>query len=179
MPATEIVTRSDAIRAYIATNPGAKARQIAAALREQGIDVKENLVHKVMQRDAAKAAGKRRKRPRATSTSSAPAVRITGTDSIRDYLRRHPGARPRDIRAGLEAEGIKVSQSLVHAIKYRMSQESSRPSVRAAARRARPIKTSPNGSRVTIEQLFKVKQFVDELGGLAQVRQALDTLDEF
>ena len=92
---------------------------------------------------------------------------------VRDFIAANPNAGPKDIRDGLKVQGVKVSASLVSAVKYGKgrSRNVKRPSVPAAARRT-------SAGTVTIEQLIEVKRFADGLGGAANVRQALDTLEQ-
>ncbi len=96
------------------------------------------------------------------------------TQAIRDYVAANPDQGPKDIVAGLKAQGMTVKPGLVSAVKYGKKgrkRSAGRPSVRAAARR------SSNGS-VTVEQLIEVKKLADSLGGADHVRSALDALDQ-
>jgi hypothetical protein len=66
-----------------------------------------------------------------------------------------------------------VKANLVGAIKYGKPRgKRSRPSVHVAARR-----TARNGT-ITVEQLLEVKKLADSIGGVEQVRSALDTLEQ-
>src|SRR5579872_3872066 len=93
------------------------------------------------------------------------------TQAIRDYVAANPKQGPKDIVAGLKAQGITVKPGLVSAVKYGKPRgKRSRPSVRTAARH-----TTHNGS-ITVEQLLEVKKLADSIGGAEQVRSALDAL---
>jgi hypothetical protein len=95
------------------------------------------------------------------------------TQAIREYVAANPDQGPKDIVAGLKAQGMTVKPGLVSAVKYgkKDRKRSRRPSVRAAARHTK------NGS-VTVEQLIEVKKLADSIGSADQVRSALDTLEQ-
>ena len=95
------------------------------------------------------------------------------TQAIREYLAAHPTDGPAAVVAGLKAQGIMVKANLVGAIKYGKARgKRPRPSVRVAARR-----TTGNGS-ITVEQLLEVKKLADSIGGVEQVRSALEALEQ-
>jgi len=97
------------------------------------------------------------------------------SQSVRDYIAANPKAGPKQIKEGLKDQGVKVSASLVSAVKYGKgkTRKTRVPAVRVAARKTRTRKAS-----VTIEQLLAVKRLADSLGGADQVRQALETLQQ-
>lgn len=96
------------------------------------------------------------------------------TQAIREYLAANPAQGPKDIVAGLKAQGMTVRPGLVSAVKYGKSRakKARRLTVRVAARR-----TSRNGS-ITVEQLLEVKKLADSIGGVEQVQSALDMLEQ-
>lgn len=160
-------SRSDAIRRYLSANPEGRPQAVVAALKEKGIDVKVGLVsnvkHRLNARKSRRGASERRRK-----VVERPA--ITGTQAIRTYLKDHPMAGPKEIREALAGQGVKVSGSLVSAVKYRKRRRRA-PAVRVAARRA----ASTNGA-VTVEQLIELKRFADSFGGITKVRRILDLL---
>jgi len=94
------------------------------------------------------------------------------TQAIRDYVAANPEQGPKDIVAGLKAQGMTVKPGLVSAVKYgKKNRKRARPSVRVAARHTK------NGS-VTVEQLIEVKRLADSIGGTDHVRSALDALEQ-
>jgi hypothetical protein len=100
---------------------------------------------------------------------------ISGSESIRRFIAKHPSAKPKEISLGLKGQGIKVSKGLISNVKYggRRRAKRKRPqsaTVHAAARRTRK-------GAVTVDQLLQVKQLVDSLGSSAQVEAALDMLE--
>lgn len=98
------------------------------------------------------------------------------TTAAREYLAAHPSASPKEIVAGLAATGMKIKLGLANSIKYNKREKKAgrrrgrTPVARVAARQL------SNGA-VTIEQLIEVKKLSDSLGGVQQVRAALDALD--
>jgi hypothetical protein len=95
---------------------------------------------------------------------------MTGTQAIQTYVKKHPMAGPQEICSRLADQGIKVSKSLVSAVKYRTRKRRA-PSVRISAR-----KTATTRSAITVEQLLAMKRVADALGGADHVRQALEVL---
>jgi hypothetical protein len=98
------------------------------------------------------------------------------TKAARDYLAAHPTASPKEIVAGLAGQGMKIKLGLANSIKYskrgkKRGRRDKAPAVHAAARH------SSNGA-VTVEQLIEVKKVADSLGGLEQIRAALDALEQ-
>ena len=177
MVTSNTASRSDAIREYLSSNPNAGPREVVAALKEKGIDVKAGLVSNVKhhlqaggRKSTRRVAKRRRGRVPAMTAPTAPAT--TGTQAIRAYVKEHPQAGPKEIRNALAAQGVKVSASLVSAVKYRKRRRA--PAVRVAVRTVRSAQAA-----VTLEQLFELKHFADTFGGVEQVRRALDTLAQF
>jgi len=98
------------------------------------------------------------------------------TKAVRDYMATNPSASPKEIVAGLAATGMKIKLGLANSLKYGRKARQKRgrrktPSIRIAARHTK------NGS-VTVEQLIEVKKLADFLGGLDQIRAALDALEQ-
>lgn len=164
-------TKSQAIREYLAANKKANPKEIVAGLKEKGVEVSFGLASAVKYGTKAK----KKKARQVTAAKSTPAV--SGSESIRQYISKHPTAKVKEIEKGLKNEGIKVSLSLVSAVKYKKDRKPGKKkrkmaaSVRVAAR-----KTATTG--VTVEQLLEVKKLADSLGGAAQVKIALDTLEQ-
>jgi hypothetical protein len=165
MAKVEHGSRSQAIRDYFSSNPKAGPKEVVAALKAKGIEVKLGLVSNVKHHMMSR---KSRRRASAKRRSKAPA--ITGTQAIQAYLKKHPKAGPAEIRSRLADQGITVSKSLASAVKYRRRKRRA-PSVRLSARR-----TAAGRSAMTVEQLLAVKRVADALGGLDRVRQALEAL---
>jgi len=174
-------TKSQAIQEYMAANPEASPQSAVEALKLRGIDVSLGLAKvikygKYDKKGRKKASAKKLKK-RIAGAESKPAV--TGSESIRQFIRKNPAAGPKDIQAGLKAEGIRVSKALISAVKYskakRLGKKARRIARRATVHAAARATAS---TAVTIEQLIEVKRFADTFGGADQVRSALDTLEQ-
>jgi|SRR5579872_962685 len=96
------------------------------------------------------------------------------TQLVRNYLAEHPDASPKMVVEGLKERGIKVKITLVNGIKYKTAKPGKRR--RAAAVRIAARKTHSFGS--AFEQLIEVKRLADSLGGIENVRHALDMLEQ-
>jgi arginine repressor len=169
-------TKSQAIHEYLSANPNATANDIVAAMKQQGIAVSFGLAKAVKygkkgKRSAAKRAAK------APSSNGKPVV--SGSDSIRQFIAQNPAAGPKEIEAGLKAEGIKVSKHLISAVKYSKAKKKSGRKARRMARRAAvQVAARKTGGAVTVEHLLEIKRLADSIGGADQVRRALDTLEQ-
>lgn len=97
------------------------------------------------------------------------------TQVARDYLAAHPEASPKEIVAGLAAQGMKIKLGLANSVRYGRKKSPNRSRGGQQIMRVAARKTN-NGS-LTISQLIEVKQFADTIGGASQVRAALDALD--
>jgi len=177
MPTPEHGTRSNAIREFLKANPTAATKDVITALHEQGIEVSESLVHKVKYRSTGKRAKKRRMG--AATSARKQQVRISKSESIRDFLRRNPGATPKVVQAGLRKEGVKVGTGLISNVAFYFRKKNAAPRVRMAARKVR-AKTNRKTSKtnITVEQLLAVKRFADAFGGFEQIQRALDVLEQ-
>lgn len=88
--------------------------------------------------------------------------RMTKSDLIRQYIAKHRGQGPKEIHAGMKAEGNKVSMALINFVKYK----------RPKARRA----TSNGAEKWSLNDLVAAKQMADKLGGIDKAREALSAL---
>ena len=163
------VNRSQAIRDFLNTNKAATGSQIVEGLKQQGIKVSLGLANQVKyatQRGQKSSAG-RPGRPVGGKSG------VTGTESIRQYIAKNPHAGPKQIEDDLRASGIKVSHSLVTAVKYSKKTPS--------GRRGRPPKsafgTRTDNRGLVFEDLVEAKKLVDSLGGVDLVRSALEALE--
>ena len=167
MAQVERGARSKAIREYLKSHSSAGPKEIVAALKEQGVEVTVGLASNIKYGRRNKA---RRGGGRARVAGRRGPGRTSASEAIRGYIRQHPSAMPKEIRAGLSAQGIKVTGGLISNVKYHMvRREGLAPAVRVAARRT-------SASAVTFDQLHLVKKFADSFGGVARVRQALESL---
>jgi len=103
---------------------------------------------------------------------------VNKSRSIRNYLATNPKATPNEIVAALGKKGIKVSPGLVSKVKY-----TSGPKRRLQKKtgKKRVVKRRHSGKRnaadLSVDDLLAAKQLADKLGGIGEVRRALDTLE--
>ena len=99
------------------------------------------------------------------------------SESIREYLKDDPTAKPTVVVEALAAKGIRVKASLVGLIKYKIKNPDKKaPGKKRGGRRRAKVGAGAGG--LSAVDLFAAKQFVDGLGGLAQAREALETLEQ-
>ena len=157
------VNKSQAIRDYCRQHPGAKSREVSAALAEQGIQVSENFVNQVKYKVALNnSRAKRKKGVRGIERGGK-------SRAIRDYFEAHPEATPRQVVQALEEQGVSVTEGLVSNIKYSLRRKGS------DSKAVRSLKAPVNGS-LTFEQLALAKRLAAEFGGIEQAKRALDLL---
>jgi hypothetical protein len=175
-------SKSKAISEHLAENKEASPQQIVDALKVKGVDVSFGLARAVKYGKKTKkkvSARKARKSIiRSAGIRSTTEQATTGSESIRQFIARNPKAGPKAIEAGLKAEGVIVSKHLISAVKYSKAKKKSgrkktarRATVHVAARATRL-------SAMSVDQLLEVKRFADASGGMEQVRQALDMLEQ-
>jgi hypothetical protein len=167
-------TKSQAIHEYLSTNPNANANDIVVALKQQGVAVSFGLAKAVKYGKKGKKSAARRA-AKAPSSNGKPFV--SGSESIRQFMAKHPGAMPTEIEEGLKAAGIRVSRGLISNVKYgggkkkAKTRRGRRAMLHVAARKTPAV-------AVTIDQLLEVKRTADSLGGADLVRRALETLEQ-
>jgi hypothetical protein len=97
-------------------------------------------------------------------------------------MAQNPDAGPTAIMDGLKAQGVKVSAALVSAVKY-----SKKPKGRGRRGRKRrvasvvgsaPTAAQTSAAGLSVSELLDAKRLTDQLGGLAQAKQALETLEQ-
>ncbi|MBI1851255.1 MAG: hypothetical protein HYR85_13020 [Planctomycetes bacterium] len=168
------LNRSQAVRDYLAENPGSSPKAVVSALKAKGITISLSLANAIRYakpKSATKAVGKRAGRPKGG---------VNRSEAIRQYLSQNPGASPRDIKAALKAKGIVVTDSLVGAIKYSKKARSGRKAGRPARRPSgRPVGRPPSAPKsgfLRAEDLVEAKNFANRVGGVGAARKALDLL---
>jgi hypothetical protein len=99
------------------------------------------------------------------------------TQAIRDYLATNPKAGPKDVVAGLQAQGMAVKPGLVSAIKYGKQRGKPKPGRRGRAPAMSAAARHTSNGDLTVDLLVEVRQFVSKVGDVSTVRKALDVLD--
>ena len=170
--------RSQFVREYLSANPNSAAKEAVAALLANGIDVSVALVTKLKNRGRGAKRRSQARRRGAVAGAVMPQAAASKSESIREFLRMNPAARPSEIKAGLHKAGVTASTGLISNVKFNLKKLAAAPTVRVAARKSPAAKTPARAGALTVEQLFAVRQFVETLGGANHVRAALDTLDQ-
>lgn len=86
---------------------------------------------------------------------------INRSEAIREYLTNNPQATPKVVIAALAEEGIEVKAGLVSFVKNKMQH--------APGRAAR--------GKIAVADLMEIKKVADRLGGIAQLKRAIDALE--
>lgn len=103
------------------------------------------------------------------------------SQAIREYLAEHPGAGLKQIVADLGARGIEVSRSLAGVVKSRSGPKRRKVTRKKKVRRVRTRAAAPRTTRaggLTSDDLFEAKKLAERVGGIAQARKALETLEQ-
>jgi len=100
---------------------------------------------------------------------------VNKSAAIREYMAAHPRAKPKDVAAALVEQGVQVTPMFVSAIKSN-AKKRGRRKARAASRG--PGRPSGGGAStsLSIDHLVAAKKFVDQVGGVARARAAIEAL---
>jgi hypothetical protein len=158
------VNKSQSIRDYCRQHPGAKSKDVSAALAEQGIYVSENFVNQVKYKEALNNSRAKRKKGAGRGEERGGKSR-----AIREYFEAHPEATPRQVVTALEKQGTHVTEGLVSNIKYSLRRK------HADGATERASNGRMNGS-LSFEQLAQAKRLAAAFGGIEQAKHALDLL---
>lgn len=106
---------------------------------------------------------------------------VNRSEAIREYLKMDPKASHADIKQALAAKGIKVSDSLISAVKYRKptgkKKKPGRKKGRSADAAAKKTAKKP-ASTISIDSLVAASKLVDTLGGVENAAKALNVLKQ-
>lgn len=169
--------KSQAIRDYLTANPGAMPKEVVAALKEQGIDVKANVVSVTKSNMGSK---KKKKKKGGGRSAGGP----NKSQAIRDYLAANPDATAKEIQPALAKDGIKVDAQMINSIKWKLKSQGG-PKKAAKKKAGRPAgrpkaAAAPKASAgaLTAQDLIHAKKFVDQIGGLKDAQAAIETLEK-
>jgi hypothetical protein len=154
---------------------------VVAALGEQGIEVKTQLVSNVKNRMQQGST-----RPWKAKRSEAGVVENRRTQvkpergakaqAIRDALiAQGLDARPKDVIAALAAQGIKVTSGQVVTIRKSMGGKGRKRRKSHAGRPA--VVAEANGATLNVDHLVAAKKLAEQVGGIDVARKALDALN--
>ncbi len=112
---------------------------------------------------------------------------ISKAQTVRDYLKDHPGAGNVEISAALKKQGITITPAHVsviknidkkkHAVK-KAAKKAVKPAPEVAPAPAVVEKPATNGSTITLEQIKLVAHTIKTLGGLQRVTEVLAVIKE-
>ena len=88
------------------------------------------------------------------------------SQAIRDYLNANKSAKASEVVAALAEKGVTISPAAVYNLKARQSMGKKRSKARS----------SGQTDTLSITHLLAAKKLVDEVGGVAQAKEALDAL---
>jgi hypothetical protein len=95
---------------------------------------------------------------------------VNRSQAIRDYLAAHAKASLVEIKEALAKDGIEVSDSLVHKVKYKKA------TGKRGKKRGRPAGARSNGEAVSVDSLVAAKKIIDRLGGIDAAEKAIEVL---
>lgn len=178
-------SKTQAVRDYFKANPGMGSKDVKAALEKSGVSVSLALVNKVKyepgagkKRTGKKAARKTAAKRKATAKGRAGRPKSSGgasmSDQIRAYMAANPSASRPEIRAGLQAQGVDVKASLVNAVFIKARKGGGKKA--KPGRRGR--KPAAAAGALSAAELINAKQMIDQMGGIAKVREALGLLEQ-
>ncbi len=102
--------------------------------------------------------------------------------AVRDYLANNPEATATVVIPALAKEGITVSPGLVNNIRSQLKKvgTTKKAAKKRAAKRPRPATASVSkraGRALSADDIFEAKKLAEQLGGIAEARDALDVLE--
>lgn len=114
------------------------------------------------------------------------AASVNKSAAIRDYYDANPSAKPKEVVGAMKAKGVIVTPAFVSTIRANSKKKASvrkpgRPSKsKTAVRAGRPPgrRAAASNDDVSVATLLRVKKTVEEIGSVAEVRSALDTLQK-
>ncbi len=101
---------------------------------------------------------------------------VNRSESIREYLKMVPKASPSEIKQALAAKGVKVSDSLISAVKYRKPTGKKKKPGRKKGRPAGTSAKQAAGSSISIDSLMAASKLVETLGGVDNAAKAINVL---
>jgi hypothetical protein len=110
---------------------------------------------------------------------------VSKSQAVRDYLKSKPKAMPVDVSEALKKKGLDVAPSLVSQVKYQMKPEGAKstaapkaPRKKKSAAKAKTAKAKSAKLRkgLTANDLLKVKELADQLGGQHKLQEAIQIL---
>tara|TARA_R110002049_G_scaffold72490_1_gene186946 strand:- start:39391 stop:39729 length:339 start_codon:yes stop_codon:yes gene_type:complete len=102
---------------------------------------------------------------------------VNKSKAIRDYYAANPKAKPLEVAAALKKSGIDVTPAFVSTIRSTSKKKKVGKPGRPTGSKSSRQKTGTGADDVSFDSLIKVKSIVEQMGGVAQARAALDALE--
>ena len=121
------VSKTEAVKRFLKTNPEATATAISEGLKKQGIEITVNYACNIKselnkQQRSKKPPTKPAAAPKAAGTARqarGPAEPVSKTQAVRQYLHEHRKAKPLEVVEALKKEGVEVTAGYVAASRAR------------------------------------------------------------
>ena len=98
---------------------------------------------------------------------------VNKAQSVRDYLKAHPGTANKEIAEALTKQGIKISANHVANIKSKINVAKGK-----SKRRGKAAKAMSTKSGVSVHEIKAAFGLLKECGGLERAKEALDAARE-
>ncbi|HEV7226568.1 MAG TPA: hypothetical protein VGN42_27930 [Pirellulales bacterium] len=177
-------SKSDLARQYLSKHADASVSQIKDGLAAEGVTISTALASKIKYGRSKNGTPKKgRGRRKATGRKTAgrkTAGGISKADEIRQSIRRFGKRfRPRDVVAELAEKGVAVSSAQVSTIAKSLGMRRRRKGRgRALAATGAARHTASREASVSVSSLVATKKLADQLGGIENVKVALDALSK-
>ena len=103
----------------------------------------------------------------------ASAEKVNKTAEVKKLLAKNPDASPKAVSAELNKRGIKMTPAYVSTIKTNLRKQPGRKSLNG-----RKSTAKGGADMVSASSLKELKKLVDDIGGIPETREMLNTLDE-
>jgi phosphotransferase system IIB component len=101
---------------------------------------------------------------------------VNVSEAIREQLKMNRKAKPAEIKQALAAKGIKASDSLISAVKYRKGAKkgTNKPGRKKGSKAS--VDSAPTGGTISIDALVAASKLVQSLGGAENAIKAINVL---
>ena len=93
--------------------------------------------------------------------------RVNKTQMVREYLNEQPNAMPKEVSEALKEKGVEISPQIVSQIKYQL---------RLVGGYGRGVLGRGRFENLSADDLLKVKELSDAIGGPQNLERALEIL---
>ena len=106
--------------------------------------------------------------------------KVNKTQAVRDYLNDHPKAGSSEIAAALTKNGIKITANYVSNIKSksRTAKKATKKKAVVVEAAAPTVVEKKAADSITLDQIRKVAQTINNLGGFARLNDLLGLIKE-